>query len=799
MTARTTEELPIFPPNGLPETEGSQPPPDALPVLPLGDTVLFPGMIIPLVINTPRSILLVDEITDHGNHFLGVLQKAHVESDDLAEPKDLYKYGCMAQLLKTIRFPDDTLRVLIQGVSRCRITEFTDVDPYIQARYKPIADTEDQSIETLALARNASKLFQEVVDASPQLPEELKIAVINVDNPGELSDLIASNLNLSLAERQKLLANRKVKARLERLTTPLNKELKVLALGSKIQNEVGETFAKSQRDSFLREQMRAIQRELGDESSQQADVEELRERLRAADLPEKVQLVADKELNRLANIPTASPEYALARTYLDCIAELPWNKSTEDQLDIVRAKRTLDRDHYDLSRVKDRILEYLSVLKLKKDLKGPILCLVGPPGVGKTSLGRSVARALGREFIRMSLGGVHDEAEIRGHRRTYIGALPGRIIQGLRNAGTNNPVFMLDEIDKLGNDFRGDPASALLEVLDPEQNFSFEDHYLDVPFDLSQVLFMTTANMLDTIPHALRDRMEVLELSGYTLKEKSQIARRFLAPKQIEAHGLTKDMITIRVAAIDLIISGYTREAGVRNLERQLANVCRKVARKVAEGRTEKTVVDKAMIRELLGPVTHEPEVAEKKAAPGVVTGLAWTPVGGEILFIEATRMPGKGLLQLTGLLGDVMKESAQAARSYVRSHGEKLGIDPKIFENEDIHIHVPAGATPKDGPSAGVAITMALISLLTGRAIDPKTAMTGEINLRGRVMPVGGVKDKVLAASRAGIKTVILPARNKNSLEELPEEIAKKLTFIFVDTAEEALQAAACMKKRKK
>jgi ATP-dependent Lon protease len=689
-----------------------------------------------------------------------------------------------------IKFPDDSLRILVQGVARCQLNHFEGSDPYLTARYSALQDDVEDSIEMDALTRNATQQFQQIVTMSPAMPDELKIAAINLEDPTKLSDLIASNLNLTLEERQDLLQEYRVKQRLETLTTRLNRELEVLQLGSKIQSEVSETFSKSQRDFFLREQMKAIKKELGEDGQQQQELNEFEEKIKAAGMPEKVQAVAEKELKRMMTIPSASPEYAIVRTYLDWLTELPWSEQTTDKLDIQAAHQILDKDHYDLTKIKERILEFLAVLKLKSDMKGPILCFVGPPGVGKTSLGQSIARALGRKFIRMSLGGVHDEAEIRGHRRTYIGALPGRIIQGLRTAGTRNPVFMLDEVDKIGADFRGDPASALLEVLDPEQNFSFSDHYLDVPFDLSNVLFITTANRLDTIPPALRDRMEVLELSGYTLTEKLHIARRFLLKKQIKAHGLKRRQISFPKASLEELISGYTREAGVRNLEREIANVCRKVARAVAEGKTAKTEITSRRLRDYLGQHKFEPETAEGALEPGVATGLAWTPTGGDILFIEATRMPGKGQLLLTGSLGDVMKESAKAALSYIRANMDRWHIKYEA-DKTDMHIHVPGGAIPKDGPSAGIGIVMALVSLLTDKPLDADLAMTGEITLRGKIMPVGGIKEKTLAASRAGITRVILPQRNKKDLEDIPAEVRRKLHFKFVDRIDQVVRYA--------
>ncbi len=771
---------------------GEQPPP-VLPVLPLGNVVLFPGMVVPLIVNTPRSIRLVDEVVAGHRYLLAVLQRDPQMPDDQVKPEDLYGYGCLARLVKMLKFPDETTRILIHGVSRCKITHYVSREPgaALMARYGILKEEREHSIELEALARNAAQRFQEVVSLSPSLPDELKIAVMNIDDAGRLADLIAVHLTMTPEERQQLLEDYRPRSRLEKLTGLLARELEVLHLGTEIQNRVTETLAQNQREFFLREQLKAIKHELGEDQQGPPEIRELEEKINSAQMPPEVEKTARKEVDRLATIPPVSPEYAMVRTYLEWLTDLPWAVQTEDRLDIEAARRILDKDHYDLKKVKDRILEFLAVLKLKRDLKGPILCFVGPPGVGKTSLGQSIARALGRKFVRLSLGGIRDEAEIRGHRRTYIGALPGRIVQSLRRVGTRNPVFMLDEIDKIGADFRGDPASALLEVLDPEQNSSFSDHYLEVPFDLSNVLFITTANVLDTIPPALRDRTEVIEIPGYTLQEKTHIARRFLVPKQIKAHGLKRSGISFRREAIETIISEYTREAGVRNLEREIANICRKTARGVAEGRRRKVEVTKAMVRRMLGPRKFECEVAEQTIDPGVATGLAWTPTGGEILFIEVTIMPGKGQLILTGSLGEIMKESARASLSYVRANAERLRVKRSDYDKVDIHIHVPAGAIPKDGPSAGLAMILALVSLLRERPLAPDVAMTGEITLRGKVMPVGGIKEKVLAAARAGIRVVILPRRNQHDLDEIPKDIRRKMTFKFVQTVDEAIRYA--------
>ena len=763
--------------------------PAVLAVLPLGDIVVFPGMIAPLVVTTARSIKLVEETVAGSRFLIAALQRVGTQADDVVALSDLHPQGCIARVLKMLRFPDDTVRVLVQGVSRCRIKEPETASPFLRCTYEVNPDQMEDTIELAALARSATQVFTEIITLSPTLPDELKIAVVNIEDPGRLADLLATNLNLSLEDRQTLLAETRAKARLEKLSPLLNREREVLRVGTEIQNQVHQTFSKNQREFFLREQLKAIRKELGESDPNQADATEIEERIAKARMPEEVAKVARKEKDRLQAIPSASPEHGVIRTYLDLLCELPWAVTTEDHLDIKKARVILDEDHYDLKTVKDRILEYLSVLKLKRDMKGPILCFVGPPGVGKTSLGQSIARALGRKFVRMSLGGMRDEAEIRGHRRTYIGSMPGRIIQSLRKAGTRNPVFMLDEIDKLGADFRGDPASALLEVLDPAQNNTFTDHYLDVPFDLSSVLFIATGNVLDTMPSPLRDRMEIIELPGYTPLEKIQIAERHLVPRQIENHGLKRSQIKLPKATLERVVNDYTREAGVRNLDREIANLCRKVARRVAEGKGKGMTIEPKQLPALLGPVRFESEVAEQRPVPGVVTGLAWTPTGGDILFIEATRMPGKGNLILTGSLGDVMKESARAALSYLRSHAVAWKIDPKFADDTDFHIHVPAGAIPKDGPSAGVAMLAALFSLAVGKPVPAQTALTGEITLRGRIMPVGGIKEKVLAAARAGITCIVLPAKNRRHLTDVPPEIRKTLTFKFVDRAEDALR----------
>ena len=774
----------VVPPLSTPLTLPAQ-----LPVLPLSDLVVFPHMVASLVISNASSIGLVDDVVAGSRLLALVLQRdAHVENP---RKEDLHEFGCAGRVLRMLKFPDDSVRVLVQGVQRVRLVKVTRQEPYILARIAPLKELADASIEVSALASNAGKQFQKVISLSPAMPDELTVAALNTQDPGRLADLIASNLNIALEERQRLLEMSSVKSRLERLTDLINHELEVLELGSEIQNKVATTMSKGQREYFLREQLKQIQKELGEEGEHGPEIRELREKIDKAGLPEEARKVALRELERLTAIPSASAEYTVVLSYLDWLVTLPWSRHTEDNLDIARARRVLDEDHFDLRRVKERILEYLSVRRLKKDMKGPILCFAGPPGVGKTSLGMSIARALGRKFVRLSLGGVRDEAEIRGHRRTYIGALPGRILQGIRKAESSNPVFMLDEIDKVGADFRGDPSAALLEVLDPQQNHTFSDHYLEVPFDLSQVMFITTANMLETIVPALRDRMEVLELSGYTQEEKLQIATRYVVPRQLREHGLKNDQLRFDRDMLRALVTGYTREAGVRNLEREIASVCRKVARRIVEGRVKTWRVTKTDLPKLLGPVRFQAEVAERRGEPGVVTALAWTSAGGDILFIEATRMAGRGGLLLTGSLGDVMKESGTAALSFVRSHCRELGIDSEEFGKTDIHIHVPSGAIPKDGPSAGVAMTLALASLMSHRIVRPDVAMTGEITLRGKVLAVGGVKEKTLAAARAGIRILILPSLNRKDLADVPPEIRRSLKFVFVDHVGEAMDVA--------
>ena len=761
--------------------------PDQLPILPLRDFVVFPYMVTPLIIARPKSMRLIDEVME-SNKLLGLIAQ---QQPELADPGDdnLFRYGTAAYVLKMLKFPDGSLRILVQGISRLKVVQFIQNEPFFVARIKKLQDKIEMDLEVQALIRNISNQFQRIMTLVPNLPDELQIAVMNMDDPGRLTDLLASNLNLSLFEKEDILETLNLKDRMEKLTVYINRELEVLEMGSKIQTQVQSEMGKNQREFYLREQLKAIQRELGESDDKTAEINELRNKIYEAKMSEQAEKESLRELDRLSKMPPGAAEYTVSRTYIDWLINLPWSKSTQDNLDIDEAEKILNEDHYDLDKVKERILEYLAVRKLKQDMKGPILCFVGPPGVGKTSLGRSIARALDRKFIRISLGGVRDEAEIRGHRRTYIGSLPGRIIQGIKNAGSNNPVFMLDEVDKIGQDFRGDPASALLEVLDPEQNFSFSDHYLDVAFDLSKVLFITTSNYLDPIPPALRDRMEVIELPGYTIEEKIQIAFQYLIPKQLDEHGLQKKHVLFQKNAVRYIISNYTREAGLRNLEREIAKIYRKVTKRIASGNNEKVVLSRKNVSDFLGPEKFYQEIAERITEPGIATGLAWTPYGGDILFVECSLMKGQKGLMLTGQMGDIMKESAQAAMTYVRSRAKKLGINQKQLENGEIHIHVPAGSIPKDGPSAGITMVIALISLCKNVKIKNNIAMTGEITLRGKVLPIGGIKEKLLAARRAGIKHVILPCKNENDLVELPEEIKKSLQIHLVDKVDEVVE----------
>ena len=768
--------------------------PLSLALLPLRDTVLFPQSILPLAAGRAASLKLIEEAA-RGDRTIGVITQRDPAAEEPGEP-DLHRIGTVATIHKVVKQPDGTLRLVVQGLRRFRILELTQTRPYLLARVEEMDEIAAAGdLETEALVRNATTLFRQIVELSPLLPDELAGAVQNVTEPGRLADVIGASLPaLSTAVKQELLETADVKARLQRLVATLTKEMEVLELGSKIQSQVESEMGKGQREYYLREQLKAIQKELGQTDDRTRELDELGEKIEAAQMTEEAKKEALRELDRLGKMPPAAAEYTVARTYLDWLIALPWSKETTDLLDLGAARTILDEDHWGLEKVKDRILEYLAVKSMRPAGKDPILCFVGPPGVGKTSLGRSIARALGRTFHRISLGGMRDEAEIRGHRRTYIGALPGQVIQGLRRAESKNPVFMLDEIDKLGMDFRGDPASALLEVLDPEQNVSFRDHYVDVAFDLSKILFITTANVLDTVPPALRDRMEIIELAGYTEEEKVRIARKHLLPKQAKDHGLLEgEHIDWTDAALRLLVRGYTREAGLRNLEREIAAVTRKVAKRRVEGHTEAVEVTESVVGGFLGtPKFIFEELEERTRVPGVAVGLAWTPAGGDILFIEATRMKGSKTLTLTGQLGDVMKESAQAALSWARSHATDLGIRSDYWETSDIHVHVPAGAIPKDGPSAGVTMVTALVSMMTQRPLRPNLAMTGEVTLSGRVLPVGGIKEKVLAAKRAGVTTVILPKRNeKHLLEDVPHAAREGMTFHLVDSVTQVLDLA--------
>ena len=770
--------------------------PEELPILSQQEAVIYPSLIVPLGTAEGKIIKLIDDATA-GDKLIGIF----AQRQDAKEATDLYSVGTAALIARMFRLPDSSIHVFLQGISRIRLKKITQTEPYLKAKVEVIEDKVEQTTEVEALVRNLSGSFQRVIELAPNLPSELNVAVLNIPDPGSLADFIAAHINLKFEERQEILETVDVTERIKKLTTFVNRELEVLELGSKIQAQAKEEMTKAQREFFLREQLKAIQKELGETDERTIEINELRQKINEAKLPPEANKEAERELERLAKMPPGAAEYTVSRTYIDWFINLPWSKGTNDNLDISQASRVLNEDHYDLDKVKERILDYLAVRKLKPDTKGPILCFIGPPGTGKTSVGQSIARALGRKFVRMSLGGIRDEADIRGHRRTYVGALPGRIIQGLRRAESNNPLFMLDEVDKMGVDFRGDPAAALLEVLDPEQNFSFVDHYLDIPFDLSQVMFITTANIVDPIPPALKDRMEIIELLGYTENEKLHIAKKFLIPRQLHENGLTPQQLEISDEAVLGIIRSFTREAGVRNLEREIGTVCRKVARRIAEGNEELTLVAKEMLHDYLGAENFRYELAEKADEIGVATGLAWTAAGGDIIFVEASLVPGKGNLTLTGKLGEVMQESARAALTYARSlinrKQEKIyaryaaNIPEDLYEKTDVHIHVPAGAIPKDGPSAGITMAVALISALSKQPVSKDVGMTGEITLRGKVLPVGGIRDKVLAAHRAGLKKVILPKENEKDMEEVPQEIKEKLRLIFIETIDEALEVA--------
>jgi len=765
--------------------------PEELPVLAMKDNVAFPAMVLPFEVEGEKRLKMIEEAVLGDKLFLAVAERPDAEPEGEPGPDDLYQVGTTCVILQMLRMPDESVRFLAQGVSRTRIEHYTQTDPYLQTRVTQLREEEVEDVESTALFRNLRDQFLQMVQAVPNLGESAQITVSNIEDPGALCDFVAAQVNLSIQEKQDVLETLNVKERLEKVTKLLAREMDFMAVARRIQSEAQDEISKSQREYYLRQQLKAIQEELGEVDPQEAELQELREQIEKLDLPEEAEKEAERELGRLERINPASPEYTVARTYLDWMIALPWNENTADNLDLEEARRILDEDHYGLEDVKERMLEFLAVRRLRGEMSGSILCFVGPPGTGKTSIGKSIARALGRQYIRVALGGIRDEAEIRGHRRTYIGSLPGRIISSIRKAGSNNPVFMLDEVDKLGADFRGDPASALLEVLDPEQNSTYTDHYLEVPFDLSKVLFICTANVLDPIPPALKDRMEVLEFPGYTQEEKLHIAKRYLVPQQVEANGLNGEQFRISDDALRALISSYTREAGVRNLERQIASLCRKVAKRIALGETGAETIDTDTLTDLLGPEKFLPEVAERMDEPGVAAGLAWTPSGGDIIFVEATMTPGDGKLTLTGMLGDVMKESAQAALTYVRAHAEQLHMDPELYQKRDFHIHVPAGSIPKDGPSAGVTMAVALGSLVSGRKVKHDVAMTGEITLRGKVLPVGGIKEKVLAASRAGITKVILPERNEKDLPDVPDYARERLEFVTVDKVDEIFPAA--------
>jgi ATP-dependent Lon protease len=781
--------------------------PDVLPVLPLRGVVVYPQTAVPLTIGQPRSIRLVDDVSGTADKLIALVAARNPELEEPG-PGDLYSIGTIAAIHRLFRAPDNTIRLLVQGLMRFRVVEYVQTDPYLKARIEIVPETVESGLEIDALARSARDQFETISGLTPSIPRELVASISALEDPLQTIYTVANFQRIEQQEAQNLLELDSTRAKLEKLVDLLVREIEVLQLGAKIQNEARSEIEKVQREYFLREQMKAIQKELGEQDEQALEVEEFRKKIDAAKMPDEAVKMARRELERLSRLPTAAAEYGVIRTYLDWLVSLPWSQMTADNLDIAHARKVLDQDHYGLDDVKERILEFLAIRKLRLDRKdtqtesrdmirkereGVILCFIGPPGVGKTSLGQSIARAMDRKFIRISLGGVRDEAEIRGHRRTYIGSMPGRILQALRRAESKNPVFMLDEVDKLTMDFHGDPASALLEVLDPEQNVEFRDNYLEVAYDLSQVFFITTANQLETIPAPLLDRMEIIQLSGYTETEKIAIAKGYLVPRQIRENGLRESEVSFTPNALKTIIHQYTREAGVRNLERKIGSVCRKIGTRIAEGDRQAVRVNPATVRELLGhPIFLEDEEIDSRIAiPGVVPGLAWTPFGGDILFIEATRMPGSKGFQVTGSVGTVMQESARAALSYVRSHAEQIGLEKDFYDKADIHLHVPAGAQPKDGPSAGITMTTALVSLISGRPVRKGVAMTGEVTLRGQVLPVGGIKEKMLAAHRAGLKTVILPRRNEPDLEKLPAEVRKTMTFVFATTVEDVLQAA--------
>lgn len=761
--------------------------PKELGIIPIKGGVVFPDQIVPLIIHTQKLAKLIDEILTT-NKLAGALTQRNPEVEE-PTPEQVYKIGCVIQINKMLRFPDGTIRLLIKGLKRFKVNEFVQTEPYLKAKIDIISAEYKKTMALEAQMRNIVTMFQHLISLAPYLPDELGAFILNIDDPNRLADFVISYTNFDFYEKQTLLQIIDTKARFVKLIPMLQKEISILELGVKIRSQVKNELDKGQREFYLREQLKAIQKELGEGDEHTREIEELKKKILSAKMPEQTEKATLKELDRLSKIPSQAAEYTVVRTYIDWLIAIPWSKSTKDNLDIKRAQRILDEDHYDLKKVKERILEYLAVKKLKPDSKGTILCFIGPPGVGKTSLGKSIARALGRKFIRISLGGIRDEAEIRGHRRTYVGALPGRIIQLIKTCGTNNPVFMLDEIDKVGTDFRGDPSSALLEVLDPEQNNAFSDHYLEVPFDLSNVIFIATGNIVDPVIPALKDRMEIIELPGYILEEKIEIANRYLIPRRISESGLKSSNISFNNDALKIIIANYTKEAGVRNLERTIGSICRKVAKRIAEGKRRAVKITAKNISKFLGPSKTYSEVAARKGEIGVATGLAWTPFGGEILFIESIRMKGKKGLILTGLLGDVMKESCQASLSYLKTKLASWNISEELLKDNDIHIHIPSGAIPKDGPSAGLAVVMSLASLLQSEPINPKIAFSGEITLTGRVLPVGGIKEKVIAAKRAGIEKIILPKENEKDLSEIPENVRAGLSFDFVSTVEQALK----------
>ncbi len=761
--------------------------PKELGIIPIKGGVVFPDQIVPLIIHTQKLAKLIDEILTT-NKLAGALTQRNPEVEE-PTPEQVYKIGCVIQINKMLRFPDGTIRLLIKGLKRFKVNEFIQTEPYLKAKIDIISAEYKKTMALEAQMRNIVTMFQHLISLAPYLPDELGAFILNIDDPNRLADFVISYTNFDFYEKQTLLQIIDTKARFIKLIPMLQKEISILELGVKIRSQVKNELDKGQREFYLREQLKAIQKELGEGDEHTREIEELKKKILSAKMPEQTEKATLKELDRLSKIPSQAAEYTVVRTYIDWLIAIPWSKSTKDNLDIKRAQRILDEDHYDLKKVKERILEYLAVKKLKPDSKGTILCFIGPPGVGKTSLGKSIARALGRKFIRISLGGIRDEAEIRGHRRTYVGALPGRIIQLIKTCGTNNPVFMLDEIDKVGTDFRGDPSSALLEVLDPEQNNAFSDHYLEVPFDLSNVIFIATGNIVDPVIPALKDRMEIIELPGYILEEKIEIANRYLIPRRISESGLKSSNISFNNDALKIIIANYTKEAGVRNLERTIGSICRKVAKRIAEGKRRAVKITAKNISKFLGPSKTYSEVAARKGEIGVATGLAWTPFGGEILFIESIRMKGKKGLILTGLLGDVMKESCQASLSYLKTKLASWNISEELLKDNDIHIHIPSGAIPKDGPSAGLAVVMSLASLLQSEPINPKIAFSGEITLTGRVLPVGGIKEKVIAAKRAGIEKIILPKENEKDLSEIPENVRAGLSFDFVSTVEQALK----------